>query len=464
MPARWLFVLIFFAYLFGPSRAGEPESRIREGPVLAAIAARPVAAVLRAIYPLVPPDDRTRWTGRLVCALCTAGGVALTFLTLRRFAPMEGALLLAVTAAFASPLWSWTSRSDMSGAAATLVVAALLWLSIGRTERASRLANASDLALGALAAVLIILGTPSLVGAAPSAHFDATVLAGYLVSPGRGLVFFAPLAVLVIAALLRGSGPRRVVWGGALVWLAVLVDVAWRRAEPWGPLGFGPTILAPYVPLLAVMAAGLPKAWLRAGALLSIPAALAHGAAVFVGGHTWDERRMVVHHPEAVWDLSDSPFSDLAFGPPRPDPADFAAASYFMRPGDHATRAGHPLPWLAYGWEEPEPTGVWASGRESWIVLATPPGDYVLTLTAAAPRRRRQGQRLEIERPGDPPLELTFSKDLWELEPLSIPFRADRNVTVLKLRPAHTWIPGHGDVRRCSVFAASLRLQEARVP
>ena len=459
---RWVFVLVFLAYLFGPSRAVDSESEALGNPVVAAIA-RPVEDVLRVVYPQVPVTDRARWTVRLLCALSTAGAVALTFVTLSRLTSPEGALLLAGVVAFASPLWSWTSRCDIPGAVATLVVALALFPGLGRGERASRLASPVDRMAAIVAAVLIVLGTSWLLRAGSFVLFDPGVFAAYLLSPGRGLAFFAPVFLLAAAALAAGKGRRPVVWGAALVVLALLYQLA-SWSEPWGPLGFGPTLLAPCVPVLAVMAAGLPGNWLRVGALLSLPAVLAHGAAVFRGGHTWDERREIVHNPEAVWDFHDSPFTDLAVGPPEPDPTGFAAIDYFMRPGDYITREGHAFPWLAYGWEKPEARGVWAAGRESWIVIAIPPGDYILTLIASGPRRRDQSQRLEVERPAQPPLELSFAKDLWELEPLAIPFRAEHNLTVLKLRPAHAWMPGHGDVRRCGIFLTALRLKDARVP
>jgi hypothetical protein len=296
-------------------------------------------------------------------------------------------------------------------------------------------------------------------GSAP--HFgapDPAVVAAYLVSPGRGLPFFVPLAVLAVAALLRGDEPRRLVRRCALTVAIVLAEAACLD-PPWRAEGFGPSSLAPYVPLLAAMAASLPSRGLRWGALLALPAVVAHGGAVFVGGHTWEERRDPVGHPLAVWDARDSPFSDLLVGPPRPEVEALLPSAFHLPPGEHVTRAGEPVPWLLYGWEPPEPTGTWASGRESWIVLAVPPGDQVLSLMATAPHVRGRPQRLEIERPGAPPFEVALTEDLWNLQPVTIPFRPQAGVAVIKLRPAHTWLPGHGDVRRLTVFVASIRLE-----
>jgi peptidyl-prolyl cis-trans isomerase A (cyclophilin A) len=448
VPARWLFVLVFLAYLLGPSRAPANEN------VTSRITA-PAATALGAVYPSVAAEDRARWALRLLCAACCAGAVAITHRTLAVFAPSQNALLLAAALAFATPLWSWTSRADAAGALACLFVSSLAWLFVARP-----LGAASDLAAGA--GLLALLLAPWL-SSVDFAGFDAGVIAAYLVSPGRGLLFFAPIALLAALALARGGPPRRLVLAGALVIAVALLELSLRR-EAWGTLGFGPTLLSPYLPVLTVMAGCLPRAWVRAGALMCLPAAIAHGASVFSAGHTWDERRRVVHHPEALWDFNDSPWSDLVSGPPRPDPARFAALDYSMKEGDFVTREGRPMPWLAYGWETPEPKGIWAAGNESWIVIGAPPGDYVLTLIASAPSRRGRLQQLVVERPAEAPLEVAFTKQLWELEPLSVPFKAERNVSVLKLRPAHTHVLGHGDARRLSLFLAALRLQRAMRP
>ena len=288
--------------------------------------------------------------------------------------------------------------------------------------------------------------------------FDPAVLAAYLVSPGRGLLLFAPVAGLAVAALARGDEPRRLVRGSGL---------AGARGPDAGGLprrSLGPTGLRAGPPLADRSAArGHGRGPSGPGRSLGIAGRLAHrvgpGAAVLDGGYGWDRRREPAAHPDAVWDLRDSPFGDLMHGPPPPDPALFLPSAFRMAPGDHPTRAGEDAPWLAFGWEPLEPTGAWASGRESWIVLAVPPGDYTLALTAAAPLIQGHGQRLEIERPGGPPLEVAFTGGLWSFERVRIPFRPQAGITVLKIRPAWTWRPGRGDVRRLGFFVSSLWLQ-----
>ena len=498
----WLFVLVFLAYILGPAPAKHDP---REPTPLASLGSAPFLRLVVAVYPTAEPADQGRWAGRVAGAAWTAAAVAVTFEAVSTLAAWPTALGLALLAGFASPLWSWASRSDTIEAPATLVVALLLWLAVRRAGDSSLASPLGDFASGALASFLWGLD-PSLGVAAPLATlvcvrvahwtrgaalfaaigagaaallvwrlhtargaavpallprldaFDPGLLGAYLVSPGRGLLLFAPVAGLAVAGLLRRDEPRRLVRGSGLAALMALVNVACLD-DPWGPQSFGPALLSPVVPLLAVMASGLPALGLRWGSLIAVPVVFAHGTAVLDGRFTWDARREPVAHPDAVWDTRDSPFAELAFGPPPPDPARFLPGAFPMLPGEHTTRAGDALPWLAFGWETPEPTGTWASGRESWIVLAVPPGDYALTLTAAAPRVKGRGQRLEIERAGRPPVEVVFSGGPWEFQPVTILFRPEAGVAVLKIRPAHTWRPGRGDIRRLTFFVSSLRLQ-----
>jgi hypothetical protein len=205
-------------------------------------------------------------------------------------------------------------------------------------------------------------------------------------------------------------------------------------------------------------AAARPSARLI-GLLLGLPIAMAHALATFRGGHTWDERRLPVAHPDAVFDLRDNPFRDLISGPPRPDLTALSPPDLVLPQGDHLATLGQPAPWLVYGWEPAEATGTWASGPESWIVLAVPPGEHTLILGATAPLWGQRPQQVTIERPGYPPMEFTFSNGLWDLEPLSIPFRSERALSLIVLRPAHIVLPGHGDVRRLTLFVSGVGIK-----
>jgi hypothetical protein len=506
----WLFLLVFLAYLLGPVRAETgPPSPSRLGPA----AASPFAALVRTVYPAADPSDRALWSSRLTGAAFTAAAVAVAFSALGRLTTPGSALVLALLAGFASPLWSHASRSATPLAPAALAVSVLLWRAT-RAPGTDAAERSWDLLSGALGGALVLLdpthpvsplllvalvrarpwtwtgvgaalvgalGAATAVAALPpaegfssltafsqvhdSAHPrfglpQADVLAALLVSPGRGLVFHVPLVALAAAAVVLGREPRWLVRGAALA-LAVALAESASLDPPWGVDGFGPVSLSAFVPVLAAAAATLPAGGIRWGALFPLPAALAHAGAVFLGGHTWHERRDPVADPAAVWDVRDSPFSDVFAGPPRPDLAALVPAPFAMTLGEHPLRAGAPRPWLLHGWEAGEPTGTWASGPESWIAVAVPPGSYTLTLRATAPRSKGRPQRLLVHAPGAPAFEVTFGDGLWNEEPIAIRFRPSAGVSLVKIRPGHTWRPGRGDVRNLSLFVTALWLEKA---
>ena len=91
----------------------------------------------------------------------------------------------------------------------------------------------------------------------PFDHPLAAGLVGLLASPGRGLLFFAPVAFLAPFVLRRLSNPARVLCG--ILPLVLLLVVArwfsWHGASCWGP-----RLLLPVLPLLAAPAVLLPRA------------------------------------------------------------------------------------------------------------------------------------------------------------------------------------------------------------
>jgi len=449
---RFVFLLAFVVYVLGPARAPGREA---QGPVAKATGA-PFVALARVVYPLVPPADQERWAGRAAGAFYAAGAVALTFAALGRLASPEAALILAAAAALGSPLWSWGSRGSNVEAPGALLMAAVLWLSF-RSRPVPWRAIAAVAAL-ALVVALAQATTPAAEGTSVVQAFDTLAFAAYLVAPGRGLLLFIATSVLALVGLWRGDAFVR---GAGIVVLAVVAEIA-SRPDPWDPLAFGPALLTPLVPLLAVMAARLPLEVLRIGLLWTLPLALLHGIAVFRGGHTWDERRGLPAHPDAVWDTHDTPFRDLLLGPPEPDLRALVPRELLVSGGTHATRAGEEAPWLVYGWEPPEAQGTWASGPRSWIVVAAPPGEFVLTLTATAPALGTDRQRLTIARPGYPPLEFAFTKGLWEYERVVVPFQSTQALSLIELRPAYVARPGRGDVRPLTLFVAGLSVEPVR--
>jgi hypothetical protein len=257
---------------------------------------------------------------------------------------------------------------------------------------------------------------------------------------------------------------------GSAIVLAIAVLELSCREQWWGGYGFGPHRLVAYVPLLALMAAFAPRRLVAWSPLLLVPAALLHAAFVFRGGHLWDERRDIDAHPAVVWDLRDSPITDLLVGAPAPDRAGLEPSRLPMPLGEHSPAS---LPsadsvrpgWFAHGWEAPEESGIWASGRETWLAL-TPPGEgpYELSLEAAAPVVRGTPQRLEIDVDGERRPAHEFARGLWEYETVRVSLPDAPGPVVVRFRPRHVWLPGKGDVRRCSFFVRRLRLERRRLP
>ena len=121
-------------------------------------------------------------------------------------------------------------------------------------------------------AVAVTLGLLAIawIGRAATSSDGAEMLSdtfGLLLSPGRGLVVFAPVAVLALLALRRVPAPARVLCG--LVPLTLLLVSArwfsWHGASSWGP-----RLLLPALPLLAAPAVLLPRAVSRGAVAVGI--------------------------------------------------------------------------------------------------------------------------------------------------------------------------------------------------
>jgi hypothetical protein len=108
--------------------------------------------------------------------------------------------------------------------------------------------------------------------------------AGLLVAPNGGLLFFWPLAVAVLLLALRRS------WRGLAIWATLLVLTAGFASyfNPFGWFAWGPRLLLPWIPALALLAVAalgpaLPRPRLRtaaAGALVVAVVSLPHVGAV----------------------------------------------------------------------------------------------------------------------------------------------------------------------------------------
>lgn len=149
-------------------------------------------------------------------------------------------------------------------------------------------------------------------GAALGSFFDYSPLlgaAGLLVSPGRGLVWMAPLIVLVPFGLWRGRGDRSawLVVVGASAGLLALV----APSQGWhGAWTFGPRYLLPALPLLwcAVAIALDPLARSRFLMVLATPLVVA-GLLVALGGVFVDHsthQDLAIRAARTAWPADDA--------------------------------------------------------------------------------------------------------------------------------------------------------------
>ena len=126
--------------------------------------------------------------------------------------------------------------------------------------RKTWLHSALMLALGVMAIGLhnqLRFGSPFASGYARDLGFSlqADGFLGFLISPGRSLVLFAPWVLLTAPMVLQAIRTRDKFCLGLLLGAAVYIatHAAWR--EWYGGWAYGPRLLAPIIPLLAVLAA-----------------------------------------------------------------------------------------------------------------------------------------------------------------------------------------------------------------
>ena len=142
----------------------------------------------------------------------------------------------------------------------------------------------------------------------------ATGIAGLLVSPARGLLWFAPIVIVAVIAAARTRAYRFVALAIVLQLLVMAAFFKWH-----GGLVYGPRLLAE---------ATWIGIWLALGTELRVPrwllaAALAITIAVGQLGlwrftlEQWELRRSPEAHPAAFWDVVDSPIPATFTTPPR---------------------------------------------------------------------------------------------------------------------------------------------------
>ncbi|HEY5920560.1 MAG TPA: hypothetical protein VIV11_02765 [Kofleriaceae bacterium] len=132
----------------------------------------------------------------------------------------------------------------------------------------------------------------------------ATGIAGLLVSPARGLVWFAPLAVAGIVIALRNRAYRAIAIGLLVQLVAMAAFFKWHGGQ-----AFGPRLLAEATWVAIWLALGTELALRRA---IAIPAGAITVAIGLIGllrfsPAQWEMRRRPEAHPSGFWAIADSP-------------------------------------------------------------------------------------------------------------------------------------------------------------
>jgi len=141
----------------------------------------------------------------------------------------------------------------------------------------------------------------------------ATGIAGLLVSPGRGLLWFAPIAIVGVVMGFRERRWRFLAGGVVLQVIALALFFKWHGGQ-----AFGPRLLAEAtgVAIFLVVAAPIGRA--------RIVALVAAVLTVVVGQlglwswrpEQWESRRLPESHPTAFWDVVDSPLASTIVDTP----------------------------------------------------------------------------------------------------------------------------------------------------
>jgi hypothetical protein len=324
--------------------------RVSIYPVASAVLAAPVFAVAGALFAL--DETGLALAGKWAASLFSAAAAALLYLALGRRRPHGEAKWTAVVFALGTTVWS-TSQALWQHPAAVLGICGAL-LCLVRAEEDDRWAGRAGLPLAfavaaryadvVLAAVLAIgitvrwprriphlmlwaapviagvlayhwayFGAPWQQGLVTTGRFSAPWGEGHLgllVSPGKGLLVFTPVALMAVAGLIRALRyDDRVLaasCGAAVLahWVFVGRWSEWHGGESWGP-----RMMTDALPLLFLFLPDgydlAPRLTVALGALSVAVQAL--GA--FAYDYRWErlrQRPVAAAHPE-LWDLPRSP-------------------------------------------------------------------------------------------------------------------------------------------------------------
>lgn len=303
----------FLGAALEPHLVAKPAGEVSSHPIgLPVLAAAPLAMAVRLAVPGVP--DLV--LGLLSALISFLGFRGLEGLLESWLGDAHGARVVAVVTFFATPLWFYSRTFFTEPWLAALLLLAtgcvardrpvaaglLLGVSIVIKDQAllpvlfvvaiaaRRLgwARACRLLPGlAMAGVAFVARNVLLYGSGgfdfPQRFRSGSLLegaAGLLVDPARGLLFFAPIVLLAFAGFLARPGERGVVCAACACFLVYfLLNAAWIDWR--GGSSFGPRLLVPVLPLLAIPVGLLwRQARQRGGVRIAVALLAAFGFAV----------------------------------------------------------------------------------------------------------------------------------------------------------------------------------------
>ena len=233
-----------------------------------------------------------------------------------------------------SPRWYWAAGS-FAGIALAIrptcgilvpVLAVVLWFRSARvSEYLAALVPCLVIASATAAYNLTVFGR--LAGgysAKVERHFVDGLL-GILISPGRGLLIYTPVAIFALAAFApaarQSRGQHRSVVAAATAFSVLHLGLIAVWPEWWGGYCWGPRLLTETLaPILVLIAIGLPvirsRGWQSAFACLAIYGCLVQALGVYCYPKgRWDALpESVDAAPARVWDWADNPLVRTARG------------------------------------------------------------------------------------------------------------------------------------------------------
>ena len=332
------------------------DHKVSTYPVLPAVLAAPVFALGRQLFAL--DEAGLALCGKWAAALLSALASAVLFVAAARRAGVLYGLGTALVFALGTSVWS-TSQALWQHPAGLLFLslallqmhratddprsadAAGLWLALAVAARHANVFVAAFLALAlalrfprrapwmalwGLPAVLLQLAYQWWAFGSPWRHgFSGSLSrfsepwgvgqAGLLVSPGKGLLWFTPVALVALAGLVQALRSRDR-WLPVACGLGALVHlVAMGRWSEWhGGWSFGPRLMTDALPLLFLfLPDGLAVTGLL-GRLLAVVSVAVQALGAFCYDNRWE--RLYQREPQAataaLWNVGDSPIVFLA--------------------------------------------------------------------------------------------------------------------------------------------------------